>query len=72
MTTRAKFKCRAINPSADGFEIDLYAVTGGSAENEEFFKYTPAGSIKLGIVSADIATQFEPGQSYFVDFTNAE
>lgn len=71
MTIRAKFRCLSVEPNADGATIKFSAVTGGSAENESFFKYTPAGDIRLAIVSPETAGKFAPGKSYFVDFTEA-
>lgn len=58
-------------PSGDGFQITLGAVINGSPENEEFYRYTPAGQISLGLVSEAAAAQFEVGAEYFVDFTPA-
>lgn len=44
-------------------------MTGGSAENDSFFRWTPAGSIELWAVKPG---HFEVGRDYFVDFSPAE
>lgn len=45
---------------------------GGSPENDRFFAATPNGEIKLSMVSAEAAAQFELGAAFYVDFTRAE
>jgi hypothetical protein len=71
---RAKFKVTNVGPSQsnDGHRIDLWAVYGGSPENEVFFKYTPSGQISLQIVTDETAKFFEVGKEFYVDFTKAE
>jgi hypothetical protein len=69
--TRAKFACREIVPSVEGVTILLEAVTSGSPENREFFKYTPSGQIRMGVIGNEVARQFEVGREYYVDFTPA-
>lgn len=59
-----KFVCN----NNSGGVIDLTAVYSGSKENEEFFKLTPAGSIKLQTVNEKAAEQFEVGKEYYVKF----
>lgn len=51
------------------YRVKMSVVMDGSAENEEFFQYTPAGSIDLDIMAAQY---FEIGKEYYVDFTPAE
>ncbi|MDH4451381.1 MAG: hypothetical protein QE265_12455 [Rhodoferax sp.] len=69
---RAKFKVESLTKSESGSSIKLRPVTGGSPENEKFFKYTPFGEINIGTVNPKAAAQFEPGNEFFVDFTKAE
>lgn len=71
MSVRAKFRCETILFNATGAEVTLQPVTSGSPENEEFYKYTPGGSIKLSTVNLAAAQQFEPGNDYYVDFIPA-
>ena len=49
--------------------IDLTPVTSGSEENQRFYEATPAGSIKLSVVNAEVAQEFKFGEEYYVDFT---
>lgn len=65
--TRAKFNCQAVTHTAEGQEVVLTPVVGGSDENESFFKWTPFGEIKMGIVNPNV--NFTPGKDYYVDFT---
>ncbi len=69
---RAKFSCVSIEPTGDTSRISLKPVISGSAENRDFFRWTPGGSIDLQVVGSDTATQMEVGHDYFVDFTDAE
>ncbi len=72
-TIRAKFFVGANEANSEGnHNITLHAVTSGSEENKEFFKYTPGGSISLSVVNAETAKQFEVGKEMYVDFTIAE
>lgn len=65
---RAKFK--AISKGDNN--VTLQAVTSGSEENEQFWKYTPSGLIQMGIDNKDALEQFEIGKEYYVDFSKAE
>lgn len=74
--TRAKFVCTSVSKSKhwDGsgkflFTARMTPVMNGSEENKKFYASTPSGNIELGQFSEDL---FEPGKSYFVDFTEAE
>lgn len=72
MTVRAKFRVTSKDQAGNGESaISLQAVVDGSAENKEFFKYTPSGAITMGVVNGAAAAQFEIGKEYFVDFTPA-
>lgn len=59
--------------SADGIGtvVKLNPVMDGSAENKEFYKYSPSGSIELGTVNEAASAMFEIGKEYYVDFTPA-
>jgi hypothetical protein len=41
-------------------------------ENKAFYAATPSGEIVLSVVSEAAGSQFDPGKSYYVDFTPAE
>lgn len=72
---RAKFKVQSIEKTGEGDSsgatITLWPVVSGSEENEQFFKYTPAGSIVLSTINPGAAEQFEVGGEYYVDFLQA-
>lgn len=67
---RAKFKVESVREAAEEglSDVSMTAVTSGSPENEEFFKYTPAGSLNLGLVNPETAKFFVPGEEYYLDF----
>lgn len=52
--------------------ISLRAVTNGSKENEQFFRWTPSANIQLNVVNPEAAKAFKQGQEFYVDFTPAE
>lgn len=70
---RAKVTCEAIHDNAVTFRT-VYEGDAAKAdtENARFTKATPWGEIKLGIDNPAALEQFEPGKSYYVDFTPAE
>lgn len=70
---RAKFKVEAKDVAPDGTtnQIRMSAVFDGSPENKEFFKYTPTGTLNLGVVNEVAAAAFEVGKEYYLDFTPA-
>lgn len=72
MSVRAKFKVESITQTTNGHSVALTPVTGGSPENEQFFKWTPYGKIEMGVISAETAAKFQPGQQVYVDFTPVE
>lgn len=73
MTTRCKFRCNEVTKRSfkDGFEYTakFSAVYSGSEDNKEFFKYTPSGSLDIGVYKEDL---FQPGKEYYIDITEAE
>ena len=70
MSVRAKFRC--VENDGQKQIIRLEPVTSGSKENEQFFKYTPGGSIVFaGLANPAAAEQFVVGEEYYVDFTKA-
>lgn len=66
---RAKFRCTSHTVEGDGAAIVLQPVTGGSKENDSFYRYTPAGEIRLTTINQDAAKQFEVNKEYYVDFS---
>lgn len=73
MSVRAKFTVDSVTRHQNGTAIiELLPVINGSPENEQFFKWTPGGTIKLQTVNPEAAKQFEPGKAMYIDFTPAE
>lgn len=72
MSVRAKFKCYSKTQSVYGESIKMFPVTSGSQENEQFFKWTPSGTLEMGIVNPDAAKQFEVGKEYYLNFELAD
>ena len=68
--TRAKFLCVEVTQTMSGEKVKFQPVTGPSEEDKKFFKWTPSGSIEMGILNPDV--KFEVGKNYYVDFTLAE
>lgn len=69
-TVRAKFVCTSVH-GTHLKSVNLNAVTGGSAENKEFFAASPGGSISLAVLNEAASAQFEVGKEFYVDFTPA-
>jgi hypothetical protein len=76
VNTRAKFTCTSVRKykgwtgtSPFLYEAEFSAVTGDSEENKQFFGSTPTGSLKVSTVRED---HFEPGKSYYLDFSEAQ
>lgn len=69
---RAKFKVDKIEPYGDdGANVTLSPVYTGSPENEQFFRWTPCGEIRMGTINPAAAAQFTVGKEFYVDFTPA-
>ncbi len=74
--TRCKFHCNSVRKfmTREGmaekavYEAEFHAVSDGSEENKEFFKWTPSGSLKIGVYKEDV---FQPGKDYYVDLSEA-
>lgn len=59
------------SPDGDSFEVTLRPVTGNSAENDTFWKYTPSGELKMTITNKSARDFFVVGQEYYLEFTRA-
>jgi hypothetical protein len=69
---RAKFKVDEVANRVEGGRVRLSAVTSGSKENQEFFKWTPSGTMDMGTINAEAIKQFVPGKEFYIDFTPVE
>jgi hypothetical protein len=71
-TTRAKFVCSSVTETQDAKEVKAFPVKTGSEENDQFFKSSPGGELKLYITNLPAAEIFKPGKSFYVDMTPCE
>lgn len=61
------------NPQSEELRtVTMSPVSSGSEENKKFFRWTPNGQIKMGILNPAAWENLELGKSYYVDFTPAE
>lgn len=79
MTVRAKMKCYSVERLKDGkpdttmAEIRMMPVyDDNDPTNKSWSKATPGGQVSLFITNPEAIDKFEPGKSYFVDFTPAD
>ncbi len=70
---RCKFiaskKTEVATATGNEFQVEMTAVTDGSDENKEFFKYTPSGKLKLGVLEPEQADKFIVGSEYYLDIS---
>lgn len=71
MNVRCKFRCDAVEFVKDAASVKFSAVTNGSEENKQFFKWTPGGQLTVFSVNLDAARAFVPGADYYLDITPA-
>lgn len=75
---RAKMRVSSVTHEigADGKPIRenlvLLPVTGDSAENKQWSKYTPGGQLQLTIDNPSAIGKVLPGREYFVDVDPAD
>ncbi|MEN6547204.1 MAG: hypothetical protein ABFE07_14300 [Armatimonadia bacterium] len=55
----------------DGEKLVLRAVTGGSADDNTFSKYTPSATLEMFVQNPDLNGKLQPGATFYVDFTQA-
>jgi hypothetical protein len=73
MATRAKFTVWSRTENVWGTtDVKLQPVTGGSDENDTFFKATPSGEISLNGLKPEVAASLTPGKAFYVELTEAE
>lgn len=72
MNVRCKFKCTGVisNPEVpDLHDAQFKAVTSGSPENADFWKWTPNGTLTIQTVKK---MPFEVGKEYYLDISQGE
>lgn len=71
MSVKAKFKVIEKTLTEQGERIKMLPVVGGSPENDSFFKWTPYGTLDMGTINPEAASQFEVGKEYYLTFEKA-
>lgn len=74
MSTRCKFTCisKTIQGSGEGrvHGFSFGPISGNSAENKEFWKWTPSGRLEFSCTNPNV--DFEPGKEYYIDISEAK
>jgi len=70
---RAKMQIQSVAKQLGGWAeiIEMSAVYGGSTNDEDnsFAKTTPSGKITLHIANKELQGVYNPGDTFYVDFT---
>lgn len=69
---RAKMKVDTVTRAEVSEGVKFRAVTNGTPEDNTYSKFTPAAEIAITITNPELLGKFNPGESYYVDFTPAE
>ena len=69
MTVRAKFMCSG----KEGTTVFFHTVYSEDIQSEDgrFTKASPWGELRMTVDNPNAAIQFEPGKSYYLDFSPA-
>ena len=76
---RAKMIIDSVEPNADDSETLRFRAVckedgydeKGLDENNTFSTFTPSADLNMVINNPDLVGKFEPGESYYLDFTKA-
>lgn len=68
---RAKMSVQTVTRNGYSEIVEMSAVYGGATNNEDnsFAKSTPSGSVKLQIDNKELHGAYNPGDTFYVDFT---
>jgi hypothetical protein len=77
---RAKMRVTGIKAWSDTQEdVSMMAATGkdpfgpdGESEDNTYARYTPSGTLTLSITNPALLGKFHEGQTFYLDFTEAE
>jgi hypothetical protein len=71
MGTRAKFVCNSVQHFEHGEDDVNLSVTlnACTSEHDDFSKYTPCGTLSIGITNPALKDFFVPGERYFLDIS---
>ena len=74
---RAKLRVNSVEQFEHAEVLKLTAVAAnnypedGSDEDNTYAKFTPSAEMNIHITNPELAGKFKPGQTYYVDFTEA-
>jgi hypothetical protein len=81
VTQVKKFTCNGQPPvgceEVTSINLEMMAVTekpfdaDGNSEDNSFARWSPSGSFSINIANPNLFDQFEVGQKYYLDFTEA-
>ena len=70
---RAKMQVQSVTRVIGGYteQVEMSAVYGGSTNDKDnsFAKTTPSGKITLQIANKELHGVYQPGDTFYVDFT---
>ena len=68
---RAKMRVETVTRNGHSEVLKLNAVYGGTTNNEDnsFAKTTPNATLDMTIANKELHGQFNPGDTFYVDFT---
>lgn len=71
---RAKFRCNSIETFAQNSGQHVYRFSAeydaDLPEDQRYARYTPSGEVRITVDNPNVT--FEPGTSYYLDFTPVE
>lgn len=78
-TMRAKFKINSVERFENSEKLRMSPVckpsgydATGLDEDNTFAKYSPSGSLELMVMNPALLGTFNPGDTYYLDFTKVE
>lgn len=79
VTMRAKMKVNSVSQTEQCCVLEMHAVykdgpypEDGTDEDNTFAKWTPQADLKMTINNPDLLGKFQPGQTFYLDFTEVE
>ena len=69
---RAKFRCNSVETFQSGMRTFRFGAEydADQPEDQRYARYTPSGELRITVDNSNVS--FEPGQSYYLDFTPVE
>lgn len=74
---RAKFKVVSVKRTESSELLNMTPVgalsygENGENEDNDFARYTPVGNLEICVTNPDLLGVFNPGDTYYLDFTKA-